>query len=188
MGERIEANYRGHGVWYPGTIMAVHVTPSGGVSYAVDYEDGDHEERVSVSVGCCVAQTRGCARARARDPRAPGCGCAAGLVLHPTPRRMRRGTPSCKAHPRLFSGRSAVRFVLDPLLCARRFRAVRRLGKLGGLLKMQRRWMSTGRRRRTPRAAAQRQPQTSGCGKQGVCPGTRANVCRAARGIAAVAA
>jgi len=44
-GEKVEANYRGHGKWYPGTVVAIH--EDGSVN--IDYDDGEKEARVPVS-------------------------------------------------------------------------------------------------------------------------------------------
>ena len=51
-GTRIRGNYRaaeqfdGHQTWYEGVISRVNVQADGGVTYDVDYDDGDFEENM----------------------------------------------------------------------------------------------------------------------------------------------
>ena len=48
VGERVEANYRNFGMWYPGTVVKVRQSNKG-TSYAVNFDDGDYEGNVTTS-------------------------------------------------------------------------------------------------------------------------------------------
>jgi hypothetical protein len=47
-GDRVEANYKGHGKFYPGVIAAVNGSHDNAYVYHIDYDDGEFEKRVEV--------------------------------------------------------------------------------------------------------------------------------------------